>query len=83
MDSKQGPRGLQVAAGESQLLQHGLHGGHRDCHLLPGGFSHTHFSVCPSPEMIYRHMAVIDGEMVHFEILDTAGQVSSHRFIAG
>ncbi|XP_069660505.1 ras-related and estrogen-regulated growth inhibitor isoform X3 [Haliaeetus albicilla] len=24
--------------------------------------------------MIYRHMAVIDGEMVHFEILDTAGQ---------
>ncbi|KFV85766.1 Ras-related and estrogen-regulated growth inhibitor, partial [Struthio camelus australis] len=25
-------------------------------------------------EMIYRHVAVIDGEMVHFEILDTAGQ---------
>ncbi|KAL8170114.1 UNVERIFIED_CONTAM: hypothetical protein K2H54_063550 [Gekko kuhli] len=24
--------------------------------------------------MIYRHTAVIDGEMVHFEILDTAGQ---------
>ena len=46
-------------------------------------FSHTCFSVCPPPEMIYRHMAVIDGEMVHFEILDTAGQVSSCRFIAG
>ncbi|XP_008940196.1 PREDICTED: ras-related and estrogen-regulated growth inhibitor-like, partial [Merops nubicus] len=28
----------------------------------------------PTLEMIYRHMAVIDGEMVHFEILDTAGQ---------
>uniref|UniRef100_A0A8D0KYX6 small monomeric GTPase n=1 Tax=Strix occidentalis caurina TaxID=311401 RepID=A0A8D0KYX6_STROC len=28
-------------------------------------------------EMIYRHMAVIDGEMVHFEILDTAGQEDS------
>uniref|UniRef100_A0A8V5G1G9 small monomeric GTPase n=1 Tax=Melopsittacus undulatus TaxID=13146 RepID=A0A8V5G1G9_MELUD len=27
-----------------------------------------------SPEMIYRHVAVIDGEMVHLEILDTAGQ---------
>lgn len=27
--------------------------------------------------MIYRHVAVIDGEMVHFEILDTAGQVST------
>ncbi|XP_062823602.1 GTP-binding protein Rhes isoform X2 [Anolis carolinensis] len=25
-------------------------------------------------EMIYRHTAVIDSEMVHFEILDTAGQ---------
>lgn len=34
-------------------------------------------SVCPPPEMIYRHVTVIDGEMVHFEILDTAGQVSS------
>ena len=33
--------------------------------------------------MIYRHMAVIDGEMVHFEILDTAGQVSSRCFRAG
>uniref|UniRef100_A0A8C3UV06 small monomeric GTPase n=1 Tax=Catharus ustulatus TaxID=91951 RepID=A0A8C3UV06_CATUS len=31
----------------------------------------------PTLEMIYRHVAVIDGEMVHFEILDTAGQVSS------
>lgn len=31
--------------------------------------------------MIYRHMAVIDGEMVHFEILDTAGQVSSHHWL--
>uniref|UniRef100_A0A8B9G5Z7 small monomeric GTPase n=1 Tax=Amazona collaria TaxID=241587 RepID=A0A8B9G5Z7_9PSIT len=29
----------------------------------------------PTLEMIYRHVAVIDGEMVHFEILDTAGQV--------
>uniref|UniRef100_A0A8D2JAF8 small monomeric GTPase n=1 Tax=Varanus komodoensis TaxID=61221 RepID=A0A8D2JAF8_VARKO len=29
----------------------------------------------PTLEMIYRHTAVIDGEMVHFEILDTAGQV--------
>ncbi|XP_058277159.1 ras-related and estrogen-regulated growth inhibitor-like isoform X1 [Hirundo rustica] len=28
----------------------------------------------PTLEMIYRHVAVIDGEMVHFEILDTAGQ---------
>ncbi|XP_048340730.1 ras-related and estrogen-regulated growth inhibitor-like [Sphaerodactylus townsendi] len=28
----------------------------------------------PTLEMIYRHTAVIDGEMVHFEILDTAGQ---------
>uniref|UniRef100_A0A8C3B7P4 small monomeric GTPase n=1 Tax=Cairina moschata TaxID=8855 RepID=A0A8C3B7P4_CAIMO len=35
----------------------------------------------PTLEMIYRHMAVIDGEMVHFEILDTAGQVSSHRWL--
>nr|XP_025969989.1 ras-related and estrogen-regulated growth inhibitor-like [Dromaius novaehollandiae] len=28
----------------------------------------------PTLEMIYRHVAVIDGDMVHFEILDTAGQ---------
>ncbi|XP_030056994.1 ras-related and estrogen-regulated growth inhibitor isoform X1 [Microcaecilia unicolor] len=28
----------------------------------------------PTLEMIYRHSAVIDGEVVHFEILDTAGQ---------
>ncbi|NXP22093.1 RERG inhibitor, partial [Scytalopus superciliaris] len=28
----------------------------------------------PTLEMIYRHVAIIDGEMVHFEILDTAGQ---------
>ncbi|XP_033917463.1 ras-related and estrogen-regulated growth inhibitor-like [Melopsittacus undulatus] len=28
----------------------------------------------PTLEMIYRHVAVIDGEMVHLEILDTAGQ---------
>uniref|UniRef100_A0A8C5UG16 small monomeric GTPase n=1 Tax=Malurus cyaneus samueli TaxID=2593467 RepID=A0A8C5UG16_9PASS len=33
----------------------------------------------PTLEMIYRHVAVMDGEMVHFEILDTAGQVSSAR----
>lgn len=47
------------------------------CHLLPGGSCHMCLSVCPPPEMIYRHVTVIDGEMVHFEILDTAGQVSS------
>ncbi|KAM4617852.1 ras-related and estrogen-regulated growth inhibitor-like [Discoglossus pictus] len=28
----------------------------------------------PTLEMIYRHTAAIDGEFVHFEILDTAGQ---------
>ncbi|KAM8940218.1 ras-related and estrogen-regulated growth inhibitor-like [Pelodytes ibericus] len=28
----------------------------------------------PTLEMIYRHTAAIDGEYVHFEILDTAGQ---------
>ncbi|XP_078540181.1 ras-related and estrogen-regulated growth inhibitor-like [Lissotriton helveticus] len=28
----------------------------------------------PTLEMIYRHTASIDGEFVHFEILDTAGQ---------
>ncbi|NWH73010.1 RERG inhibitor, partial [Piaya cayana] len=31
----------------------------------------------PPAEMIYRHVALIDGEMVHFEILDTAGQEDS------
>ncbi|NXE56390.1 RERG inhibitor, partial [Dromaius novaehollandiae] len=31
----------------------------------------------PTLEMIYRHVAVIDGDMVHFEILDTAGQEDS------
>lgn len=45
----------------------------------PGASLTLCFSACPPPEMIYRHMAVIDGEMVHFEILDTAGQVSSRR----
>lgn len=79
--SKQRPRGLQVAAGENRPLQH-LHPGHLGSRLLPGGFSHTRFSVCPHPEMIYRHMAVMDGEMVHFEILDTAGQVSWRRPVA-
>uniref|UniRef100_A0A8C5QHR2 small monomeric GTPase n=1 Tax=Leptobrachium leishanense TaxID=445787 RepID=A0A8C5QHR2_9ANUR len=28
----------------------------------------------PTLEMIYRHTAAMDGEFVHFEILDTAGQ---------
>ncbi|MEE6499363.1 hypothetical protein FKM82_003423 [Ascaphus truei] len=28
----------------------------------------------PTLEMIYRHTAAIDGEFIHFEILDTAGQ---------
>ncbi|XP_067151596.1 ras-related and estrogen-regulated growth inhibitor-like isoform X1 [Apteryx mantelli] len=28
----------------------------------------------PTLEMIYRHVAVMDGDTVHFEILDTAGQ---------
>uniref|UniRef100_A0A8C0INR5 small monomeric GTPase n=1 Tax=Chelonoidis abingdonii TaxID=106734 RepID=A0A8C0INR5_CHEAB len=36
----------------------------------------SHASLFPT-EMIYRHTAVIDGEMVHFEILDTAGQEDS------
>lgn len=36
----------------------------------------SHASLFPT-EMIYRHTAVMDGEMVHFEILDTAGQVRS------
>uniref|UniRef100_A0A8C4WPH8 small monomeric GTPase n=1 Tax=Gopherus evgoodei TaxID=1825980 RepID=A0A8C4WPH8_9SAUR len=36
-------------------------------------FWSSHASLFPT-EMIYRHTAVIDGEMVHFEILDTAGQ---------
>uniref|UniRef100_A0A8C5ITY3 small monomeric GTPase n=1 Tax=Junco hyemalis TaxID=40217 RepID=A0A8C5ITY3_JUNHY len=40
----------------------------------PPGGSLTHLPCVSCPEMIYRHVAVIDGEMVHFEILDTAGQ---------
>lgn len=44
--------------------------------LFPGA-PLTHLPCVSCPEMIYRHVAVIDGEMVHFEILDTAGQVSS------
>uniref|UniRef100_A0A8C4WLR6 small monomeric GTPase n=1 Tax=Gopherus evgoodei TaxID=1825980 RepID=A0A8C4WLR6_9SAUR len=39
-------------------------------------FWSSHASLFPT-EMIYRHTAVIDGEMVHFEILDTAGQEDS------
>ncbi|NWX83531.1 RERG inhibitor, partial [Nothoprocta pentlandii] len=31
----------------------------------------------PTLEMIYRHVAVIDGDSVHLEILDTAGQEDS------
>ncbi|NXD09835.1 RERG inhibitor, partial [Nothocercus nigrocapillus] len=31
----------------------------------------------PTPEMIYRHVAAVDGDTVHLEILDTAGQEDS------
>lgn len=31
---------------------------------------------CLSAETIYRHEMSIGGDVVHFEILDTAGQVS-------
>ncbi|XP_063800421.1 ras-related and estrogen-regulated growth inhibitor-like [Pseudophryne corroboree] len=36
----------------------------------------------PTLEMIYRHTAAIDGEFVHFEILDTAGQEEDSLQIA-
>ncbi|XP_073514136.1 ras-related and estrogen-regulated growth inhibitor-like isoform X2 [Phyllobates terribilis] len=41
---------------------------------LESGISAGGTTAPPQPEMIYRHTAAIDGEFVHFEILDTAGQ---------
>ncbi|EMP38652.1 39S ribosomal protein L21 [Chelonia mydas] len=55
----------------SHALHLAVRSGIHPCSAQRSGSSHA--SLFPT-EMIYRHTAVIDGEMVHFEILDTAGQ---------